>query len=248
MRTSEVERSPAEGKPIDIEPNYKEYWKALVYAYSVQQQLCCRSESQLKGILWPLCKEGYTRRCIYIWQAILKRLYVCACMRVVVIKVEWQSAWSEVTKQQPPCSSLRSLDSHCFKSAVIGTIVLLTPADFHRLIPCPVWLSRSREPSTSHYTFSFVFSNQSYKWPPFDTLSRVSSAVRLREMTSCQKKKNEMCIKLCTEQNIGGWRMVVPLLVSTLSVSGNEAERLVPAGCTWHPSVVHWDRGALHNV
>lgn len=91
--------------------------------------------SNIKGyIIVPVCVC-----CIYI--------YILA-----VIRVEWQSVM-----QQPYCPDpARGVLIFTVLKVQLGTSVLLTTADFHRLIPCPVWLCRFCGLSSRHITHSLL--------------------------------------------------------------------------------------------
>lgn len=155
-----------------------------------------------------------------------------------------------------PWSSPRSLDFHCFKSAVrhfcFAYHCRFSPS--HSL-PC-LALSVLRAVITSHYTFSLVVFDQSHELHPTDMtplymISQKSYNLYKKKWTIKQNKHTNQQV---IEKMGGGRRLVGAYLsallphVSALSVSGNEAEALVPAGCTLHSSAVRWDHWALHHI
>lgn len=147
-----------------LKPNYKEYWKALVYAFLYTVCSVFEANPCWKGF-YDLCARMDTLSVAFMTSNIKGYINVHACVCsiwyiLVAIKVEWQSAWSEVMKQQPYCPDpARGVLIFTVLKVQLGTSVLLTTTDFHHLIPCPVWLCRFCELSSHHITYSLLLSS-----------------------------------------------------------------------------------------
>lgn len=212
---------------------------------------CCHGKSHLKWTLWALCQGGCSKCSIYDEQ--YQRVYLCTC-RACDVCVERQAVWSEVIMQQP-WSSLRSFDFHCFKSAV-RHFCFAHSSTFSPSHSVPRKLCRfvSRQ---HHITYSLLLCSirQMSCIPPSLVAWSVFFFIRKHDTQHWLLEFHHYFInikgkaQLSTNSQRGHVleRVCGPLasLFSTLPASVNEAERLVPAGCTSQSTAVHWDPWAL---